>query len=642
LTGPATGAGAPGQPPSALDSVHHDGSARYVRRADNRPALGLRLGDEVAIRLRAGLDAPVERVFLRTTPDGEQRFAELAEAVAGPACRWWEATIRLEMPVTLYRFLLLVDGEPWWCNGSGLHRGTPTDHEDFRLVAGLETPAWLRDRVFYQIFPDRFENGDPGNDVADGAWTYRGHTARHRAWGEPPRHDPSAIVDFYGGDLAGVEARLDHLLDLGVNAIYLNPVFASRSYHGYDTIDFDHVAAHLGGDAALASLRRATRERGIRLVLDIVPNHTGAEHPWFTAARRDPSAPTAGYYLFRQRPDDYESWLGFGNLPKLDYGDPGLRTAMYGPDGVMRRWLRPPFAIDGWRVDVANMLGRLGAHQLGHEVARGMRDAVKAENPDAYLFGEHSYDATDQLAGDEWDGVMNYAGFADPVSRWLAGGQYWAPHGQVIVRTGPSSTADMVATLAAFRAPIPWALAACQYNLLGSHDQARIRSVVRGDLGRLRAGLGLLLTYVGAPAILYGDEVGLEGADSTAARRTMPWERDAWDIDLLADVRALVRLRTRSSALGSGGFQVLEVGEDCVAWLRDTDEEQVIVVAVRGPEARPSAPLPVAHGAVGDGTEFVELLTGARRRVSGGHLPVPATRPGVAVWQSVPPADGAA
>ena len=211
--------------------------------------------------------------------------------------------------------------------------------------------------------------------------------------------------------------------DLGVNAIYLNPIFATRSNHGYDTIDYEHVAPHFGGDAALADLRRATADRDIRLILDIAPNHAGAEHPWFLAAQADPAAETAGYFIFRERPDDYESWLGVtARCPSSTTAAPTCaRRCTPARTRSCAAGCEPPYSVDGWRIDVANMLGRLGPDQLGAEVARGMRQAVKEEDPDAYLIGEHSYDATEQLAGDQWDGVMNYAGFRSPVLDWLGG-----------------------------------------------------------------------------------------------------------------------------------------------------------------------------------------------------------------------------
>jgi alpha-glucosidase len=585
------------------------------------------------VRVRTGLDAPIDRIFVRTSPDGEQAFDELAEVAAGRACRWWEATVRLSMPTTGYRFLVLEPDGHWWLNGAGLRRAAPTDANDFRILSGYQAPDWLADRVFYQIFPDRFANGDPTNDVATGAWTYRGERAQRRKWGEPPTTGRAALVEFYGGDLTGITQRLDHLTDLGVNAVYLTPIFETRSNHGYDIVDYDRVADHFGGDGALLALRTATQERDIRLMLDIAPNHIGVEHPWFQQAIADPNAPVAEYFIFTRHPDAYETWLGHATLPKLNYRSAALREAIYaGPDAVMRRWLRPPFAIDGWRIDVANMLGRLGPDQLGFEVARGIRAAVKAESPSAYLLGENSFDATGQLAGDQWDAAMNYAGFAMPVLEWLAGGEYWRPGHGLIFRSRPSTTATLVETLDGFRAAIPWVIARQQYNLVDSHDTTRVRSAVGGDGGRLRAALGLLLTYVGVPSIFYGDEVGLEGAGDIAARRTMSWDESEWDDGILSFMRTLIRGRLASAALRSGGFQVLEVADDSLAFLRDSDDEVAIVVINRGPADRAAAPVRVAHGAVPDRTGFVEILSGGRAKVADGALPIPATPPGVAVW----------
>ncbi len=615
-----------------LASVHHDGSPRYVRPVGATDLDRLRVGDEVRLRVRVGLDAPVDRVFVRTAPDGEQVLDELTEAAPDRACRWFEAVLRLIAPVTDYRFLVVGPAGISWLNGRGLHREDVTDRDDFRLVAGFDPPTWLADRVFYQVFPDRFANGDPGNDVGDGAWTYRGHPTRRREWDDRPSDGHGGSVEFFGGDLAGLEARLDHLVGLGVNAIYLNPIFESRSNHGYDTTDYGRVAAHLGGDDALIALRRATRDRDIRLILDIAPNHTGSEHPWFLAAQADSGAPTAGYYTFHGWPDDYESWLGVKSLPKLDYRDPELRDAMYAAnDSILRRWLQPPFAVDGWRIDVANMLGRQGPVQLGADVARGMRRAVKDANPEAYLMGEHFYDPTDALNGDQWDGVMNYAGFGNPVLEWLSAAQYRSSGYGTVVTGGPRATEDVIATLEAFRAAIPWAVMRCQYDLLGSHDTPRVRTVV-GDDGRLRAAFGLLLGYVGVPAFLYGDEVGLRGGEGNASRLAMPWDAEAWDLDQLAFVRTLVHYRVASRALQAGGFQVLDAGEDWLAFLRDADDEQVVVVVARGPERRPAGGLAVAHGAIADGTGFVSLVGGERATVEGGQLPLPAMAPGAVFW----------
>jgi len=621
--------------PAYAPSIHHDGSPRYVRaRSGPEP----RLGDEVTLRVRAAPDAPIERMLLRTCPDGEQRFSPMQpeSAAAQAPCRWWQATLRLAMPCTPYRFLILTADGPWWLNGGGLQRHVPTDAEDFRLLAGYAAPNWASESVFYQIFPDRFADGDPAGNVRDGEFFYGGLPARARRWGQPPGRGREAMVEFYGGDLAGIIQRLPDLSELGVNALYLTPIFTAYSNHRYDVVDYEHVDPHLGGDAALAALRRATREAGFRFILDIVPNHCGALHPWFQAAQADAGAPTAEYFTFHRRPDDYECWLGVRSLPKLNYRSPALRQAMYaGPEAVFRRWLRPPYGADGWRIDVANMLARQGADQLGVEVARGIREAVKAENPAAYLVGENFFDGSPQLQGDAWDATMNYAGFTLPLWHWLRGFQVRLPPEPQPVTSGtPWPTQALADTWQAFRAAIPWAIARQQFNLVGSHDTPRILTVVGGDAARNRLAAALLLTYVGVPCLYYGNEIGLGGADNLEARQCMPWDRAAWDLDLRAYTQALIRLRRDSPALSRGGFQLLAVEADGLAFLRDTDEEQVIVVAQRGPGARPAGPLPVWAGAIADGTQFVEVGTGQVSRVSQGQLPLAAVPPGAQIWRS--------
>ncbi len=612
-------------------SIHHDGSGRYVKSAHSGEP---RIGSELTLRLRAAHAAPIQRVLLRTCPDGEQQFTEMqpVSGRADEACQWWQATLQMTMPVVNYRFLIFASDGAWWYNGEGLHRHTPNDAADFRLLAGYAAPAWVRNSVFYQIFPDRFADGDPGNNVRDGEYDYRGQPARARQWGQPPtQHGLEAMVEFYGGDLAGIEQRLDYLAELGINAIYLNPIFTAYSNHRYDVADYYAVDPHLGGNAALASLRRATQARGLKLILDIVPNHCGFAHPWFQAALADPNAPTAEYFTFHHHPQDYACWLGVRGLPKLNYRSPALRQVIYaGPQAVFRHWLRPPYSIDGWRIDVANMLARQGADQQGLKVARDIRQAVKEENPLAYLMGENFFDATPHLQGDCWDAVMNYAGFTMPLWHWL--GRFEVhQHGQPshVASAVPWPAQALADTWQAFRAAIPWVIARQQFNLISSHDTLRIHS---GDAGRTRLAVGLLMTYVGAPNVYYGDEIGLSNKD-TLARSCMPWERATWDEDMRALYQKLIALRKTSPALVDGGFQVLLAEEDMLAYLRDAEQEQLVIVGHRGPGERPAGPLPVAHGAIPDGAEFVELLSGTRATVVNGCLPLPSMPVGVAIWQ---------
>jgi alpha-glucosidase len=614
-------------------SIHHDGSSRYVKLPQPGEA---RLGDIVTIRLRSGLSDGIQGIFLRTTPDGEQAFTEMEPAGKDSACRWWQASLRLGEPLQSYRFLLFTTDGAWWYNGSGLHRHIPTDAEDFRLLAGYQAPGWVRGSVFYQIFPDRFADGDPSNNVRDSEWEYRGQLTRSRPWGEPPSEGAGAMVEFFGGDLAGIQSRLGHLEKLGANAIYLNPIFTAYSNHRYDVVDYENVDPHLGGNQALISLRQATQDLGMRLILDIVPNHCGVLHPWFQAAQADPQCPQAGYFTFYQYPLKYECWLGVKSLPKLSYRSPMLREAMYsGAEGILRRWLREPYLIDGWRLDVANMLARQGADQMGVEVGRGIRQAIKEENPFAYILGENFFDASLQLQGDIWDATMNYAGFAKPLRYWLQGFAIRQPgiSGQVMPEQSWPTQA-LVKTWQAYLAAIPWVIARQQYNLLGSHDTPRIRTIVKGDDALTRLAAALLLTYVGVPGIYYGDEVGLGGEESHSPRECMPWQPEAWDNDLLAFYQKLVNLRRTSPALVEGGFQVLLVENDVLAYLRDCDQELVIVIANRGPSVYPAEHMLVEHGAVPNSAQFREIFSGKRATVQNGFLPLGDIPPGVQVWQT--------
>ncbi len=618
-----------------LLSIHHDGSPRYVCVPHDKE---LQIGDEVTIRLRAGLDVHFEKVVLRTCPDGEQLLVEMEpERVRpGSACQWWRAKLRLEMPVTGYRFLLFLSDTVSWYNGSGLHRHLVTDAHDFRLLCGYQQPVWVRASVFYQIFPDRFADGDPQNNVVSGEYTYWGEPVRTARWGQPPIvGHRAASLEFFGGDLAGIIAHLDHLEDLGVNAIYLNPIFTSLSNHRYDVVNYRQVDPHLGGDRALIDLRKALDERDMRLVLDIVPNHCGVMHPWFQAALADPQAPTAEFFTFFDHPVRYACWLGVAGLPKLNYRSQALQDRMFAsPNAIFRRWLKPPFRIDGWRLDVANMLARQGPDQLGHEVGRGIRAAVKSENPNAYLLGENFFDGTSQLQGDLWDATMNYAGFYSPLFYWLTDISYdQHMHPKHLDSGVRMSTRNLVESWTAFRASIPWVIAQQQYNLLGSHDTPRVINELAGDRSLNRVATGILMTYPGVPGIYYGDEIALGNGDA-ASRACMDWDRSNWDEAMYQFYRTMIRLRRTSSALIEGGFQILTIEDDSLAYMRDSENERLILIAHRGPGRRPPNPLRVIHGGIPDGLVFKEIFSGRMKMVENGFLALDSMSPGVEIWQA--------
>jgi alpha-glucosidase len=306
-----------------------------------------------------------------------------------------------------------------------------------------------------------------------------------------------------------------------------------------------------------------------------------------------------------------------------------------GPQAVFRRWLRPPFSADGWRIDVANMLARQGSDQMGTEVGQGIRQAVKAENPQAYLLGENFFDASSQLQGDIWDAVMNYAGFSIPLWYWLNSFMVYVRGDHRPATAAPITTQALVDTWQEHRGAIPWSIALQQFNLLGSHDTPRLRTLLGGDPALMQLAIVLLFTYPGVPCIYYGDEIGLGGDEAEGQRQCMNWDEAGWDHDLRALYQTLARLRRSAPALIEGGFQILLVDGDTLAFQRDSHSQTVLMLAQRGKTQRAAFPLSVAEGGIPDGMEFRQLFGGRTARVENGYLPLPELPPGAQVWISI-------
>ncbi len=608
-----------------LIGIHHDGSARYVSNVLPK------IGEDVHLTLRVPKTADVQGVVLRTTPDGEGHHTEMAITGEDELSTYWGITIQITMPVTHYRFeVILADGK-YHYNGLGVSRANTPDLFDFKLLADFQAPSWATGAVFYQIFPDRFHNGDPSISPQDGAWSNDGHTVSLKSWDDLPSHfRDNGSLDFFGGDLIGIEEKLDYLQDLGINALYLTPIFTSKSNHRYNIDDFYNVDAHLGGNQALIDLSNAMHARGMKLVLDITPNHTSNTGEWFTSAQADEHSPYADFYTFHQRPDDYVAWLGVRTLPKLNYASQKLRETMFsGDDSVFRHWLREPYNIDGWRLDVYNMTGRQGMLQLNKDVGQGIRQAVKQENPDAYLFGEHFFDGTPHLQGDEMDATMNYHGFNIPLWRWLSGFDH--PYMKDQNRL-PSETFDE--QLRNFRAPLPWVIARMQFHQLGSHDTYRILNVVNHDKLLLKLGTALLLAYVGVPCIYYGDEIGMEGGSDPDNRRPMIWDEARWDQDLRTYHQRLIELRKQTPAFVEGGYQTIHAEGDVWAFMRGAYEQQVLVVGYRGAGVD-ALQIPVVAGGLADGTRLKDLISGVEVEVIAGYITLTDVPHATTYWLEV-------
>jgi alpha-glucosidase len=574
-------------------AAHHDGSGRYV--SDPAPALG----DTVTVFVET--PASVTHVDVRTVEDGEPRYAAaVVDRIAGRTA-WWRASITVVNPLARYRFLLRSPSRTAWLNALGLFDHDVPDAHDFRLASYAPPPSWAADAVVYQIFPDRFARSSSASGRPLPDW------AIPCDWSTPVvAEGPETPYQFFGGDLDGIVDKLGHIEGLGVNTVYLTPIFPARSNHRYDASTFDSVDPVLGGDAAFARLAAALRARGMRLIGDITPNHSGAGHEWFERGERD-------LYYFDDS-GEYESWWGFKSLPKLNWHSAELRRRFFdGPTSVIQRWLS---MMDGWRVDVANMTGRLRDDDLASEVGALLRRAAVEARPDALVIAEHVHDATGDLDRDGWHGTMNSAGFLRPVWSWLRDDELDLP--QFLGMPGGVPRRDAAATMAtmrSFAALVSWRSLVSSWPLLGSHDTPRVRTVV-GSAERQEIALGLLMTYPGTPMVFAGDEFGLRGGPSGEAARTpMPWGSAAQGY-----YRALIELRRSVPELRHGGLRWEYAEGDTLVFRRD----DVLVLARRAA----GKPLPLSGY-----TEAENLYGGAEASLVDGVLTVPGDGPTFQVWR---------
>jgi cyclomaltodextrinase len=487
-----------------------------------------------------------------------------------------------------------------------------------------DPPAWVADAVFYQIFPDRFAQSErvakPGP---------------LEPWDTPP-----TTYGFKGGDLLGIVDHLDYIAGLGVNALYLNPIFASASNHRYHTYDYYSVDPLLGGDAAFRELLDACHARGIRVVLDGVFNHSGRGFwPFHHVAENGPASPYVDWiFVDRQalaagkplRPYPgpresgrlgYEAWWGLPALPKLNVANPGMREHLM---GAVEHWLR--FGIDGWRLDVAE--------EIGADFWREFRTRVRAINPDAYIVAEIWHQKPEWTAGDTFDALMNY-----PLTEALLGftaarnldTDLVRRHNEYSNTVRPIGGQEFAQRLdRVMKGGYRPQTVRAQLNLLGSHDTPRYLSIARGDVASLRLALLTVMTLPGAPCIYYGDEVGMTGGLDPDNRGAFPWDESRWNRELLDLVRALSSFRAGHEYLRHGDFRVVAADGEAVAYAM-TNHDGGALVALNAGSAEAKLALPGSF----DGLDAVELPGWDAPSIqrTGGHtaLEIPARTGGVLI-----------
>jgi len=545
---------------------------------------------------------------------------------------FWRGTISASSSRKWYRFQINDGTATAWLNAHGITATEPT-RGDFWVVPGFRTPNWAKNAIFYQIFPDRFRDGNSTNNVTSGQWIYEGFPTWARAWNELPEQ-PGRSRDFFGGDLIGVRERLAPYLQqrLGINAIYFNPITQSPSNHKYDVRNYWLVAPQLGTNTdfqnLMADARSSTNFTGdyrVRVVLDGVFNHSGSWNRWFD---RQSLYPTLGafesqvsqwspYYTFRVWPHDYATFHGVRTLPKLNYSSSALRDDVYRrDDSVAQFWLRTPFFVDGWRLDAPMYTGMDGTDLGNHDIWREFRSHVKGANSDALIVGEYWRVATRWLRGDQWDSAQNKNGFTTPVSRWITGMGVMGDH-------APIDTATFDRWIREALGDNPWPVTVTMWNALSNHDIPRFLHRAGGDHWRLKLAAIFQMTFVGAPKIYYGDEIGMTGGRDPDNRRTFNWDESTWNTAVFNLHRSLISIRNSLPALRTGSFRsmVVDNANRIYAFGRWDAANQIAVVLNAQP-FRQTVTIPVWQLSVPNGTVMRDRLSGTDHTVVNGMVTV--------------------
>ena len=605
-----------------------DGTEGYVYPPEPKES------ELVTFRFRTAKD-DVDRVGLVTSAD---TYVMEKECTQGEFDYYTFETRLGEEPFR-YCFEVQSGTEKYYYGRCGISREI-LEYYNFVVVPGFSTPDWAKGAVMYQIFTDRFYNGDKSNDVETNEYYYIGdYSQRVTNWDKYPAN--MGVREFYGGDLQGVMDKLDYLQDLGVEVVYFNPLFVSPSNHKYDIQDYDYIDPHYGkivddggevlpngvtdNSQATKYKKRTTglknleasnelfiklveelHRRGMKVILDGVFNHCGSFNKWMDRERiyegeedYEPGAyvsadsPYRSYFrFFKEGPENwpyngnYDGWWGHDTLPKLNYED-SVKLENY-ILYIGRKWVSPPYNVDGWRLDVAADLGR--SNEYNHEFWQKFRRAVKDANPNALILAEHYGDPSDWLKGDEWDTVMNYDAFMEPVTWFLTGLE---KHSDEAREELFGNIDNFIGSMAHHMSNMLTPSLQVAMNELSNHDHSRFLTRTNHMVGRvehlgpeaaneyvnkavMREAVVMQMTWVGAPTVYYGDEAGVCGFTDPDNRRTYPWGHE--DQELIAFHKEAIRIHKEHPALKTGSLKILGGEENILSYARFKGHDRIIVV----------------------------------------------------------------
>ncbi len=584
------------------------------------------------VRLRTAAGDKVEPTLVWGNERRKMRLSETDGEFA-----YYDVEVKTGSEPVMYYFEISADdGNVLIYDKRGCSRNI-LDSMKFKIFPGFSTPSWAKGAVMYQIFVDRFCNGDKSNDVLTGEYVYNGHKSIHvDEWSQYP-DSKWDFGEFYGGDLKGVMDKLDYLKDLGIDVIYFNPLFVSPSSHKYDTQDYDHIDPHFGviledegelndgsednskstkyisrvtskrnleaSDALFAQLVEEAHKRGIRVILDGVFNHCGSFNKWLDKERiyEKSSDYKKGAYVAGDSPyhdffsfnggnwpynGNYDGWWGYDTLPKLNYeGSNELEDYII---RIGRKWVSPPYNADGWRLDVAADLGH--SREYNHKFWKRFRAEVKKANPEAIILAEHYGPAGEWMQGDEWDTVMNYDAFMEPLTWFLTGMEKHSDEFQPARVGNAREFFDTMNYCGGENFSMPSLYTAM--NELSNHDHSRFLTRTSQKVGRvsdlmpssaetginkgvMREAVIVQMTWPGAPTIYYGDEAGLCGFTDPDNRRTYPWGHE--DKEMIAFHKDMIAIHKECPELISGSIRELLADNNFIAYGRFNRTAAVIV-----------------------------------------------------------------
>lgn len=643
------------------DALFCDGTSSYVMPAEPKA------GETVTLRFRTA-ENDVADVILLVGEEKARYTMQKADSIEN--FDFWEIQWTLDEAPLVYCFEIQRGGEICYYNRCGVSDRI-VDYYDFKIVPGFSTPDWAKGAVMYQIFVDRFYNGDSQNDVEDREYIYIGAPCEQvKDWGSMPATPD--IRRFYGGDLQGVMDKLDYLQDLGIEVIYFNPLFVSPSNHKYDIQDYDYIDPHYGkivkdggevlaegdmdnthatkyqirtGDkenleasnALFARLVDEMHKRGMRVILDGVFNHCGSFNKWMDRERIYEQQPAyqdkqgafvssqspyrSFFHFFKEEESawpynyNYDGWWGHDTLPKLNYED-SPKLVQYIMD-IGKKWVSPPYNIDGWRLDVAADLGY--SNEYNHMFWKEFRKQVKSVNPDVLILAEHYGDPGEWLQGDQWDSVMNYDAFMEPLTWFLTGMEKHSNER----RTDLWGNAEIfVNSMKHFMACMLTPSLQVAMNELSNHDHSRFLTRTNHIAGRVEQlgykaaeegineavfceAVAVQMTWVGAPTVYYGDEVGVVGFTDPDNRRTFPWGNE--NQRLLNFHKEMIRIHKEQEILRTGSIKMLTWANNVLAYGRFQDDEQIVVILNNSKELK-EITVPVWLAEVPQNTRMCRLM----------------------------------